>query len=131
MSTAQKDFELLLAEDAGEVLTKPNAAGVVSYRGTSQYKGSSTSFCGLACLNFARIAFEKERDLSGEELLKAILDRSTALDIIAICGAWSSNFPVEIGRMSQIPLFSKSLSSRLFLRLASLSSRALRKPLHA
>ncbi|KAL6309201.1 hypothetical protein BKA93DRAFT_425367 [Sparassis latifolia] len=85
------------------------AKHVVSYPGSSQYGGLGASSCGLACLNFARIGFAKEDSLFGEELLKAILDKATALDITAICAAWSSTSHLEVEDISQIPLFEKSL----------------------
>ena len=54
---------------------------VVSHEGTSQYnrEGSGASACGLASLNFARVAFLKEQDgLRDEALLQAVLSRECA-----------------------------------------------------
>ena len=54
---------------------------VVSHEGTSQYnrEGSGAAACGLAALNFARVAFLKEKDdLRDAALLQAVLSRECA-----------------------------------------------------
>ena len=54
---------------------------VVSHAGTSQYnrEGSGAAACGLAALNFARVAFLKEQDgLRDAALLQAVLSRECA-----------------------------------------------------
>jgi hypothetical protein len=55
-----------------------DAEHVVSHEGTSQYnrEGSGAAACGLAALNFARVAFLKEQDgLRDAALLQAVLSR--------------------------------------------------------
>ena len=54
---------------------------VVSHDGTGQYNrdGSGAAVRGLAALNFARVAFLKEKDgLRGHALLRAVLSRECA-----------------------------------------------------
>jgi hypothetical protein len=54
---------------------------IVSYGGTSQYNsdGTGASACGLAALNFARIAFSIEQSgLQDKTLLQAVLARPCA-----------------------------------------------------
>jgi hypothetical protein len=63
------------------VLLDSNAEHVVSHEGTSQYnrEGSGAAACGLAALNFARVAFLKEQDgLRDAALLQAVLSRECA-----------------------------------------------------
>ena len=54
---------------------------VVSHAGTSQYSrdGTGAAACGLAALNFARVAFLKEQNgLRNSSLLQAVLSRECA-----------------------------------------------------
>ncbi|TFY74325.1 hypothetical protein EWM64_g9687, partial [Hericium alpestre] len=88
---------------------------IVSFAGTSQYglQGLGTSACGLAALNFARVVFAKAQEgIRGEELLRAILTKETAEEIVAICSAWSDNLHLEVDDICRIPLFDKTLKHR-------------------
>ena len=54
---------------------------VISHAGTSQYSrdGTGAAACGLAALNFARVAFLKEQNgLRNSSLLQALLSRECA-----------------------------------------------------
>lgn len=66
-------------------LTSPKLAGeVVCYAGTSQYgsQGSGSAACGLAALNFARVALDLDQDRlpdssDSSQFLKSILCRES------------------------------------------------------
>ena len=63
------------------IVLTDGAERVVSYGGTGQYSGDGmgTSACGLAALNFARVAFSIEQGgLQDAALLQAVLARECA-----------------------------------------------------
>ncbi|KXN84683.1 putative E3 ubiquitin-protein ligase ARI9 [Leucoagaricus sp. SymC.cos] len=72
----------------------------------------SASTCGLAALNFARIAFKLEKDegMQGLELLKEILSRKSVEEITSICDYWKSNSHLEIEELLKVPVFRSTLS---------------------
>jgi len=106
---------------------------IVSPKGSSQYgdklgKRISASTCGLAALNFARIAFklEKEENMQGLELMSELLSHKTIevgiphfigvysydcpQEITSICDYWKSNSHLEIEELLKVPIFRNTLS---------------------
>ena len=100
---------------------------VVSHEGTSQYNkdGSGTAACGLAALNFARVAFLKEQGgLRNGALVQTVLSRECAevsnitpqpsiasypQETAAVCTLWSGNLHLEVADICRVPIFEKTL----------------------
>jgi len=77
----QKTLSFLDTRAISHSVLVDGAEHVVSHDGTSQYNkgGTGASACGLAALNFARIAFLMEQDgLKDATLLQGVLARECA-----------------------------------------------------
>ncbi|KAI6014938.1 hypothetical protein EDC04DRAFT_2952186, partial [Pisolithus marmoratus] len=86
---------------------------VVSFPGTSQFRIHGVSACGLAAVNFARIAFRViKASRTFPEALDTITSRQTVEEVISICGGWSSDLHLEVEDICKVPLFEHSLKRR-------------------
>ncbi|KIJ64841.1 hypothetical protein HYDPIDRAFT_153660 [Hydnomerulius pinastri MD-312] len=84
---------------------------VISFAGTSQFRVQGVSACGLAALNFARIAFHQVERNKGNisNVLNEIGTRKTVEEIISICAGWSSDLHLEVEDICRVPIFARSL----------------------
>jgi len=89
---------------------------IISHEGVSQYHkrhslGAGRSACGLAALNCARLIFGKEDGgLGGEELIRWVLSRQGAEEIISICEYWTEASHLGVEDILDVPVFNQSLS---------------------
>ncbi|KAI6020284.1 hypothetical protein BKA83DRAFT_689605 [Pisolithus microcarpus] len=94
---------------SAEVSAPQGTFRVVSFPGTSQFRVHGVSACGLAALNFARIAFRVIRNSrTFLEALDTIASRETVEEVISICGGWSSALHLEVEDIFKVPLFEQS-----------------------
>jgi hypothetical protein len=127
------------ALDVDELLEKicNGEQEIVTFKGSSQYGDKmgnriSASTCGLAALNFARVAFklEKEENMQGLELLSELLSHKTnqvcalsprefslfhllmptTQEITSVCDYWKSDSHLEIEELLKVPIFRNSLA---------------------
>ncbi|KAI6102651.1 hypothetical protein EDD16DRAFT_343524 [Pisolithus croceorrhizus] len=97
------------SSQAAEVSAPPGTFRVVSFPGTSQFRVHGVSACGLAALNFARIAFRIiKTSRTFLEALDTIASRETVEEVISICGGWSSALHLEVEDIFKVPLFEQS-----------------------
>ncbi|KIO01560.1 hypothetical protein M404DRAFT_1002985 [Pisolithus tinctorius Marx 270] len=86
---------------------------VISFPGTSQFRVHGVSACGLAALNFARIAFRViKSSRTFLDALNTIASRETVEEVISICGGWSSDLHLEVEDICKVPLFEQSLKRK-------------------
>ncbi|KAK0217806.1 hypothetical protein IW262DRAFT_1093833 [Armillaria fumosa] len=83
---------------------------LVVHPGTSQYTIGGVSACGLASLNFARLALDKEREgIQGAALLADIASVEAVEDTVSICSQWQDNLHLEVETIFSAPLFQTSM----------------------
>ncbi|KAF7309964.1 RING-type domain-containing protein [Mycena indigotica] len=83
---------------------------IVSHPGASQYNAGGIAACGLASLNFVRVAFARvEAGIIGRRLVEDLVSRQTSEEIIHICSRWQSNGHLEVEDIAQVPLFERAL----------------------
>ncbi|KAF7308998.1 RING-type domain-containing protein [Mycena kentingensis (nom. inval.)] len=96
---------------AGDVVEEALAGRevIVSHPGASQYQVGGIAACGLAGLNFVRVALARvESGFKGRALLKDLVSRKTSEEIISICSQWQSNGHLEVEEIAQVPLFERA-----------------------
>ncbi|KAK0489056.1 hypothetical protein IW261DRAFT_1390486 [Armillaria novae-zelandiae] len=89
---------------------------LVVHPGTSQYTIGGVSACGLASLNFARLALDKEREgIQGAALLADIASVEAVEDAVSICSQWRDSLHLEVETIFAAPLFQTSLKQTNFI----------------
>ncbi|KAF9016567.1 hypothetical protein BDZ89DRAFT_1022679 [Hymenopellis radicata] len=79
---------------------------MLCFNGLSQYALGGVAACGLASVNFARVVFEKEGGgLQGDDLVGALINRETIMDVISVCQRWPQSLHVEVETIMQAPVF--------------------------
>ncbi|KAJ7066410.1 hypothetical protein C8F01DRAFT_1123157 [Mycena amicta] len=95
-------------EIAQDVLSGKTA--IVSHPGTSQYSAAGIAACGLASLNFVRVALARvEAGIIGIQLLEDLISRETSEEVISICSRWPFNGHLEVEDIAKVPLFERAL----------------------
>jgi len=112
--TSSRSSEAL---DIDEILEKicDGTQEIVSPKGSSQYgdklgKRISASTCGLAALNFARIAFklEKEENMQGLELLSELLSPQT-IEVGALHFIWECTHTVILRKLPPFVIIGRAI----------------------
>ncbi|KAI6041617.1 hypothetical protein EDC04DRAFT_1223331 [Pisolithus marmoratus] len=111
--TSHRGSTSSVSSRAVEISAPHERIRVVSFPGTSQFRVHGVSACGLAAVNFARIAFRViKASRTFPEALDTITSRQTVEEVISICGGWSSDLHLEVEDICKVPLFEHSLKRR-------------------